>query len=227
MTATERTALHSVDGTALVADVAWVGTGRPGVVVVHGLDSTRVNHRDMVERLVGAGINAAAVDLRGHGESAGELDAGAVEDVLAALDLLAERGAGPLGLRGSSLGGFLALHAAARHQAVRAVVALCPAHHVGLADRHPRLEWARAMDLTVAVAGADGVARGFWHARDDEVIPWQWSWVLHQAASHPKHLRIVMGGSHRSLQHDPVVQADNTTFLAEHLGGTRALAPDG
>ena len=76
-------------------------------------------------------MSALALDLRGHGASGGVNGAGMIDDVLAALDALAERGAGPLGVRGSSLGGFLALHASDRHPACRAVVALCPARPYG------------------------------------------------------------------------------------------------
>jgi len=217
----ERVTIYSADGTPLIADLAWVADGAPGVAVVHGLDSRRANHRDMVERLAAAGMNAASVDLRGHGESEGRLDANVIDDVLAVLDLLVTRGAGPLGVRGSSLGGFLALHAAVRHPAVRAVVAICPAHHEGLADHGPRLEWARTMSLEDAVSDEDGVARGYWHARGDEIVPWQWSLLLHELSPQPKRLRVAMGGHHRSMQHDPDVQADGVAFLAEHLGADR------
>ncbi len=217
MSEPERTTIYSADGTPLIADLAWVDEGLPGIAVVHGLDSTRVNHRDFMERLNEAGMNAVAVDLRGHGESEGRVGPGLVDDVLAALDLLAERGAGPLGLRGSSMGGLLALHAAAHHPSVRAVVAICPANHVALADRRPDLECARQMDPQPIVAGDDGIARGYWHARGDEVIPWEWSSTLYEASSEPRSLHLIDGGDHRSLQHDPAVQADTVAFLTEHL----------
>lgn len=35
----------------------------------------------------------------------------------------------------------------------------------------------------------------------------------------PRHLRIVLGGHHRSLQHDAGVQADIVAFLKRHLDG--------
>jgi dienelactone hydrolase len=205
-------------GPAISAD-AWIaGPGAPGVVIVHGAGSNRQNHHDYARRVASAGMSAVAVDLRGHGESGGALDAGTIDDVLAALDWLAEQGAGPLGLRGSSLGGFLALNAAARHHNVRAVVAIAPAQERGLADRRG-LKWALDMPLHDAVARNDGVARGYWHAHGDEIVPWTWSWSLSAHSPHPRHLRVVMGGNHQSLQHDPLVQADTVSFLRGHLAG--------
>ena len=139
-----------------------------------------------------------------------------VDDVVAALAWLSGEGAGPLGIRGTSLGGFLALHAATRHPDVRAVAAICPAHQYGLADRRG-LTWALDTPLQQAVARDDAVARGYWHATGDELVPWQWSQELFGLSPHPRHLRIVMGGHHTSLQHDPRVQADTVTFLRRHL----------
>jgi dienelactone hydrolase len=192
----------------------------PAVVVLHGFGSERRNHADYAARLADAGINAMALDLRGHGESGGAMDVGMVDDAVTALEWFAARGCEALGVRGSSLGGFLALHAATRTPAVRAVVALCPAHQDGLADRRG-LDWARTLPLQDAVRRHDGVARGYWHARGDELVPWQWSQRLHSASPHPRHLRITMGGHHRSLQHDLAVQDDTIAFLAAHLARAR------
>ena len=188
------------------------------MVIVHGAGSNRQNHRDYARRVASAGMSAVAIDLRGHGESGGTLDAGTIDDVLAALDWLTGQGADPLGLRGSSLGGFLALNAAARHRGVRAVAAIAPAQERGLADRRG-LTWALDMPLRDAVARDDGVARGYWHASGDEIVPWTWSWSLAARSPDPWHLRVVMGGHHQSLQHDPIVQADTVAFLRGHLAG--------
>ena len=204
-------------GPQLAADVRWAGPGAPGVVILHGLGSSRVNHADFATRVVAAGMSALTLDLRGHGESGGEADAGMVDDVVAALEWLAAHGAHGLGIRGSSLGGFLALHAATRHPDIRAVVAICPATVEGLATRRG-LTWARDLPIEDAVARDDGIARGYWHATGDEVVPWQATFGLAQRSPRPRHLRIVLGGHHRSLQHDDAVQADTVTFLAEALG---------
>lgn len=184
--------------------------------MLHGFGSSRVNHADFAAQVAQSGMNALAVDLRGHGDSGGAMDAGTIDDVIGAVDWLVDRECGPIGLRGSSMGGFLALHTAGRHPAVRAVAAICPAHHESLASRRG-LTWARDMPLEPAVARDDGVARGYWHASGDELVPWQWSMVLAELTPHPRHLRVVLGGHHRSLQHDPAVQADTVAFLGRYL----------
>jgi len=214
------TAIHfdSADGTPLAglyhpAD----GDGRgAAAVVVHGLGSCKENHGDFAAAAAAAGISTLALDVRGHGASGGRLDGGALDDVLAALAWLAHRGHGPLGVRGSSMGGFLALHAAARDPRVRAVVALCPARPEQLA-RRTETPWPRRLPLAPAVSRDDGVARGYWHARGDEIVPWGSTFALAQMSPQPRRLHVAMGGHHRSLQHDPDVTRDTVAFLRTHL----------
>lgn len=206
----------SRDGLALSALLLEGPPGAPGVVMLHGAGSRKENHLDFAERLADAGMWALIPDLRGHGETGGTMDAQMPGDVLACLDELRDRGAGPLGLRGSSMGGFLSLIAAPQHSDVRAVVAICPARPQSLARLFDD-PWPLAHPLAPATCRDDGVARGFWHARGDEVVPWQDTFTLHSHAHQPKHLRVLMGGHHRSLQHDPAVQAQTVAFLAAHL----------
>lgn len=211
------TRLQIPQGATPLAALHWdAPAGAPGVVVVHGAGSRKENHADFAGIVADAGMAAVALDLRGHGETGGQVGPGMLDDVLAAVDWLAQRGIGPIGVRGSSLGGFLALHAAARHAAVRAVVALCPALPEGLA-RLFEAEWPLAMPLLPAVARDDGVARGYWHARGDERVAWQATFALAQVTPQPRSLRIVMGGHHRSLQHDPGVLRDTAAFLGAYL----------
>jgi uncharacterized protein len=209
--------LHSREtGGPRLAALLWEApVGSPGVVTIHGAGSRKENHRDFAELASQAGFAALTLDLRGHGDSEGEPDAGMLDDVLGALDHLAALGYGPLGLRGSSLGGFLALHAAARHPDVKAVVAICPAQAESLA-RLFLANWPYAWPIGQAVA-APGIARAFWHATGDERVPWQVTFALSQLAPQPRKLRVVMGGHHRSLQHDPAVLADTVEFLRSHL----------
>jgi fermentation-respiration switch protein FrsA (DUF1100 family) len=51
------------------------------------------------------------------------------------------------------------------------------------------------------------------HARDDEVIPYEFSQELHQRADEPKRLLLLEGGNHRSAQHDPEVQGETLRWL--------------
>ena len=110
-----------------------------GVVVLHGAGSRKENHVDFALACTAAGLAAVVFDQRGHGASAGALDGRAVDDVAAMAALLP---AGPVALRGSSMGGWLALAAAAGAGAA-AVVAICPASGAQLAQalRERRFEF--------------------------------------------------------------------------------------
>ena len=81
-------------------------------MILHGAGSRKENHADMGRAAAAAGLATVRYDMRGHGETGGLLDGRALEDVAAAAALLP---AGlPFALRGSSMGGYLALVAAAR-----------------------------------------------------------------------------------------------------------------
>jgi pimeloyl-ACP methyl ester carboxylesterase len=205
-----------VRGGPELAGLLWAAPpGAPGVLIVHGLGSRKENHADFGELVAAAGAAALAIDLRGHGASGGELDEGLAGDLIAGLDALAGRGHGPLGVRGSSLGGLLALHAARTDPRVRAAVALCPAQPGRLAERLGE-DWPRALSPE-APGRADGVARGYWHATGDDRVPWAGTFALAARTPPPVRLRIALGGGHRSLQHDPAVLAETAAFLGRWL----------
>jgi alpha-beta hydrolase superfamily lysophospholipase len=209
-------ALHAPGGPEL-AGLSWeAGAGTPAVLVVPGLGSRKENHADFAAAVAARGMGALALDLRGHGGSGGVLDADVMDDLIAGLDSLAARGHAPLGVRGTSMGGLLALHAAARDARVRAVVALCPARPAGLA-RVVEEPWPLSLEPAPVVAPRDGVARGYWHATGDASVPWGGTLALAGLTHHPMRLRIALGGGHGSLQHDPAVIAESADFLNAHL----------
>jgi dienelactone hydrolase len=208
-------ALRAQGGPGLAALLWAAPAGAPGVLAVHGLDSRKENHADFAERVATAGMAALALDLRGHGASGGALDGGLIDDVLAGLDELAARGHRPLGVRGSSLGGLLALHAGRVDARVRAVVAICPARPERLAARLGE-DWPRRLSPEPP-AEPDGTARGYWHATGDDRVPWEATFALAGRTPPPVRLRVALGGGHQSLQHDPAVLAETVAFLAEHL----------
>jgi pimeloyl-ACP methyl ester carboxylesterase len=150
-----------------------------GVVVLHGAGSCKENHLDFAHACAAAGLAAVAFDQRGHGASDGALGASALDDVAAIAARLP--GSGPVFLRGSSLGGFLAL-AAARRAGARAVVAICPASvEVLLAGlRDGRFEFRvdrAALGGLVAAVDLERAARALGpnlmllHAAGDERVP--------------------------------------------------------
>jgi len=199
-----------------------------GVVVLHGAGSVKENHFDFARAVHAAGLAAVVFDQRGHGESDGALGAGALDDVAAAAALLPP---GPVAVRGSSMGGFMALVAGAQMQAA-AVVAICPATGEqlarGLRDREFEFradeEGLRALVLGAderAAAAALGERLLLLHAEGDERVPITSSRALHVAAPDSR-LVAVPGGHHRSVQHDPELQALAVRFIARALRPRRA-----
>lgn len=102
------------------------------VILVHGVDSNRadpgVGYLELARGLAERCIGVLLFDLRGHGESGGtQVSGGYFEryDALGAFDLLVQEGVPPerIGLLGVSLGGAIALLAAAMEPRIQAVVA--------------------------------------------------------------------------------------------------------
>jgi alpha-beta hydrolase superfamily lysophospholipase len=208
------------------------GPAAGGVVVLHGAGSQKENHYDFARLCRAAGLAAIVFDQRGHGASGGALDGRAIDDVATIAALLP--GGAPVGLRGSSMGGWLAL-AAARAVGAAAVVAICPASSDQLARglRDERFAFAaepatlgpllESADLTAAAAAlGDGLL--LMHAEGDESVPVEQSRALHAAAPESR-IEVVPGGDHRSVQHDPEMQALAVRFLARRCAA--ALATDG
>jgi uncharacterized protein len=204
-----------------------------GVVICHGAGSAKESHFDFGRAVRGAGMAGLAFDARGHGRSDGEFGPTAFADVLSMVDLMREH-TPHVALRGSSMGGFCALHAAAiARPPVVAVVAICPAPEEILLrgvrsgrlvdfrmDRESLEPWLETLDIRRAVASMAGrTALLFMHARGDEQIPYTVSEELYLAAGEPKRLLIVPGGHHRSLQHDGEMQAESIRWIAAAVGG--------
>jgi pimeloyl-ACP methyl ester carboxylesterase len=206
-----------------------------GVVVLHGADSRKESHFDFARACADGGLAALAFDARGHGASAGPLDGRAIDDVARMADVLRERaGVDAIGLRGSSMGGYLALVAADGARA-GAVVAICPASAVGLSAgvRGRRFGFAADRDEVVALLGAHdetAAARALQspllllHAEGDEVVGVELSRALHAAAP-ASELVVVPGGHHRSIQHDAELQGVAVRFLTRALSPSARAAP--
>jgi uncharacterized protein len=198
-----------------------------GLVILHGAGSRKENHADMAAAAAAAGLAVVRFDMRGHGESGGLLDGRSLDDVAAAAALLP---AGlPTALRGSSMGGYLALVAAERAGAA-AVVAVCPAPAPLLARglRTGRLNVAAdatglqallaAHPLEAAVAALE-LPVLIQHAAGDEEVPASGSRALAPLLRHPaSRVDVTAGGDHRSVQHDPAAQAAALAWLRDVVG---------
>jgi uncharacterized protein len=206
------------------------GAPSAGIVICHGAGSAKESHFDFGRAARGAGMAAIAFDARGHGQSQGEFGPTAFADVIEMVELMREH-TPDVALRGSSMGGFQALHAAAiAAPPVIAVVAICPATEDLLLRgvRTGRFDfrmdpasvepWLKTLDIQKAVASLAGkTAVMFMHAEGDEQVPYTISEELFAAAGDPKRLLIVPGGHHRSLQHDGEMQAETIRFIDRAL----------
>src|SRR5947207_3761432 len=169
---------------------------RAGIVICHGSGSAKESHFDFARNAMAHGMAALSYDARGHGRSQGDFGPTAFDDAIAMCNLLREH-APAVALRGSSMGGFTAIHAAALDGHVAAVVAICPAPEDFLlrglrsgsldgfdVDREATETWLETLDIRRAIAslGEAGTALFLMHAQGDEQVPYTVSEELHAAA---------------------------------------------
>jgi alpha-beta hydrolase superfamily lysophospholipase len=220
-----------------LAYALWMPEEEPagGLLILAGAGSHKESHFDYGRAARATGLAAIAFDQRGHGDSDGPLDDGLLDDVAAIRDFLSARIGGrdaPIALRGSSMGGYVALQSAARDGA-DAVVAICPAgaEHLlrGLREerfdfkadvpalerfltRHDDLEAMKRLRAPLLLM----------HAEGDEQVPIEHSAELYRAAQMPrKRFLALPGGHHRSIQHDAELQGESLRFVRRAFAAAR------
>ena len=204
----------------------------PAAVVIHGAGSRKENHADFARLASAAGWAALTYDQRGHGESGGAMSPAAIQDAGAMARLLAGTDGvdpGRVIARGSSLGGFVAIHATATDVALAGAIAVCPAGERMLlrglrrgdlemrADTDALLPWLEEHDLRDAVGLFGAKPLVLLHARGDDRIPAEWSEQLYESATDPRKLIVVPGGHHRSVQHDAELQSVALRWMERSL----------
>lgn len=226
----------------------------PGLVVCHGFGSSKERHAGFGERAAAAGFTTLIMDLRGHGESDGEVDANLFNDVAAAFLYLQSRPeVNPMnvGVRGSSMGGWLAIHTSAHLKEIAPVVAYCPTNEgqltilmeeVGMVQRgHPSpmvqgtpprvnvnsvLQLLYRLDITKAVKRISPRHLLLVHCEGDEVVPSHISQRIYDEAREPKTLWLLPGGDHEFAQHDPQTDARVFEWLRLARPSTARLRPE-
>jgi uncharacterized protein len=207
------------------------GDPTAAVVILHGAGSAKESHFDFARLCRAHDLAAIAFDARGHGRSEGRFGPGATDDVLG-ICALAREHAPAVALRGSSMGGFCAIHAAARDPDLRAVVAICAATGDGMArslrsgrlpdfecDVEATADWLETLDVYQAVAQlGERTSLLLLHAQGDESVPVAVSERLYAEAHEPKRLVVVPGGHHRSVQHDGELQALSVKYVEQAAG---------
>ncbi len=222
----EHRTFRSPSGLGLAASLHLpAGEPRAGAVVCHGMLSSRASpkHLALCEALAGRGLAALRFDFSGRGESEGRLEDLSyllqVEEARAAVALLRER-APRVGLVGSSMGGAVALLAAAGDPTVAFVAGLATVGLPGsLAERiggeGAERRWveqgslvveggarlglelllsARRVDV-VAAAAALRAPLLLVHGSRDQVVPVEQARQLH-AAARGSRLEVLEGADH-------------------------------
>jgi dipeptidyl aminopeptidase/acylaminoacyl peptidase len=241
--------LSSHDGTRLAAWYIPRPGARSAVVLCHGYPMNREDLLDLVPPLHRAGFHVLAFDFRAMGESEGTIctfGREEPEDVLAAVRFLQERDEvdpGRIGVYGLSMGAASCLMAAARSDAIRAVVADSAFAHlegmtheyfsaVPLLLRRPlaaateswaeRLAGFRATDVAPAATVAQIAPRPVLliHGECDALIPVAHAHRLDAAAGDPHELWIVRGAGHGRghLLQPELYEQRITAFFRSHLG---------
>jgi alpha-beta hydrolase superfamily lysophospholipase len=221
------------------------------MIVCHGFGSNKENYSDFGERASAAGFAVLIMDLRGHGESEGQLDANVFNDVAAALSYLQSRPeVNPMNvsIRGASMGGWLAIHTAAHLREISPVVAYCPSnesslmvlmeevaivqrgHTSPLVPNNPpnvnvnsTMQLLYRIDLAKAVRRIQPRALLLVHCEGDEVVPAHISQRAYDAAGEPKALWLLPDGDHRFAQHDPETDRRMLEWVRMYLNLTGKL----
>jgi fermentation-respiration switch protein FrsA (DUF1100 family) len=209
----------------------------PGMVILHGAGSRKENHGDFARMCAAGGWAALSYDQRGHGESTDEMTPAALGDVTKMARFLASHdGVDPcrICVRGSSMGGFWAIHAAATSALVAGAITICPAGEEHLlrmlaggdfgfrADGESRAAlsaWLGEHDLREAAELMGPKPLIIFHAKGDERIPSDFSEEIAARKPEPKKLVVLPGGHHRSIQHDPELGSIALAWLRKKVGG--------
>jgi dipeptidyl aminopeptidase/acylaminoacyl peptidase len=207
----------------------------PAIVILHGAGSRKENHADFGRACAASGWAALAFDQRGHGSAEDGMNPEALADVARMARFLADvEGVDPdrVCVRGSSMGGFMAIQAAATSDGISGAIAICPAgadqllRGVRSGSLEMRLEpesesaleaWLAEHDLRDAVELMGAKPLLLIHARGDEQIPAEDSEELHARARQPSKLIVLPGGHHRSAQHDAELHGLALRWLERNL----------
>jgi alpha-beta hydrolase superfamily lysophospholipase len=233
----------SYEGIAYQLWIPPAGEPAPAVIVFHGAGSRKENHADFARVALANGFVALTFDNRGHGETEGALGPGVVTDLqrlarfVAARPEVDER---RVAVRGSSMGGLLAIHLAATSDVVAAVIAICPASERMMlesvrpvaagkppppgsylesmdVDARSLVAWLEEYEIGDAVERLGSKPLMLIHAKGDEQVPYPHSEELYARAAEPKRLLLLEGGDHRSAQHDAEIQGESLRWLSKNM----------
>jgi dienelactone hydrolase/predicted lactoylglutathione lyase len=236
----ERVRLEGADGVTLGGYLFRPEAGNPpwpALVLLHGFGRNAWTERHLAELAAASGYKVLVLALRGWLGSEGDSDQGLrqPDDVVAAIDWLRRLPSvdpGRIGLIGASMGGQVALLAAARRPAIRCVAALFPPTDLEqwyLANPHMQpylddLDNAAGLRARSPVHHVDEIEAPvlLMHGDADENVPLEQSLRMTEtlrAAGKEAELLIVSGASHFfSVRENAIARQSLFAFLRQHLG---------
>lgn len=201
--ATEVVRFTTDDGEQLEATV--YGDGPRGVVLAHMRSRDRSTWDAFARAAAAEGLHVLAFDFRGYGGSSGERDTALDTDVLAAVELLASRGATRIVVAGASMGATAAINVASRADLAGVVSLSAPADFGAL----------QALD----VAGDVGEAMLIVTAEGDQ--PYADTAVALAEAAPVSQLQILGGRAHGTnlfADHQVALTQSMLSFITDRLG---------
>lgn len=199
---TEMVRFTTDDGEQLEATV--YGDGPRGVVLAHMRSRDRSTWDTFARAAAAEGLHVLAFDFRGYGGSSGQRDTALDTDVLAAVDVLAGRGATRIVVAGASMGATAAINVAARAELAGVVSLSAPADFGAL----------QALDL----AGDVGEPMLIVTAEGDQ--PYADTAVALAEAAPVSQLQILSGRAHGTnlfADHDAVLTQSMLSFITDRL----------
>jgi pimeloyl-ACP methyl ester carboxylesterase len=199
---------------------AAIGPRRGVIVYLHGIADNRASGSGIIDRFVPRGFDVVVYDSRAHGESGGEACTYGVLEKVDLSRVLDQLDPAPVVAIGTSLGGAVALQAAADDSRIAAVVAAETFSDLRtvVTERAPFFFSRRAVAGALERAGRDGqfdtdaaspaaAARRIRnpvflvHGADDHETSPDHSRRIFTALTGPKRLVIVPGATHNTSLH--------------------------
>lgn len=214
----------------------------PCVILCHGLLSSMESpkFRVLAEELRRRGLAALRFDFAGCGASEGDLRrttvSGRVDDLQRVIHSLREDlgHRGPMGLMGSSIGGFVCLLTLGERSDISSACVwatpFAPRELVALRGHRETLELDETFFKDLTNHSLQAMASKIHHllvihGEKDELVPAQHALRIHDIASEPKQVSLIPGADHRFTDPAHRHQAMRMTlkWFSTHLGLHRAL----
>jgi len=223
----EEVRLRTADGIGLGA--WWVPAEAPrgALAFCHGNGGNIADRLDKVAYFHGLGLSVLIFDYRGYGTSGGTpCEEGTYRDLDAALNHLEGRRGLPsdrILLYGESLGGAVAVEAAARRPAAALIVESTFTSVVGMARKYypwlPARWLARIRYDSLGRIGAVRCPVLVLHSPEDDIVPFEMGEALFAAAHRPKRFARTEGDHNTGgITESPGARRELEAFLEEVLG---------